>query len=787
MPYTSRVNAGRSRVLAAGWATLVAAAMSFPVSAQQGDALADELNRRLASDVAPLLATYCLPCHNAEKSKGDVRLDGLRSIKDALGIVDDLEMAREMIVTRQMPPEDKTQPSDHERLILQQWLDGALDYVPPDAKPDPGWFTIHRLNRAEYRNTMRDLLGIDPANVDIAERLPPDDTGYGFDNIADVLSVSPLAVEQYLDAAERAVELGLGPIVEISTSPRPVGTLEGKGPGARLPGGGFVMHTVAAVESTLRVPLTAEYIIRITAWEDHAGDENARISLRINGKERDEFRISGTRGEPQTVETRLKLRAGDLRLGAHFTNDFYKPNVADRNLAIEEITIAGPIDEATTERPAQWRAIFARHRDIPSDPDRAAAILSRFAARAYRRPLEPAEEAALASFYQAGTAEGLSFEASVRRAMIATLTSPKFLFRTVANPRPNDPAHTYALGDHELASRLSYFLWSSTPDDELLDLAARGELRTPETLRAQVRRMIADPKSAAFVENFAGQWLQLRALDSLALDTARFPEFDGPLRTSMAREAQLFFADILRNNRSVLEFIRSDSVFVNDRLASLYGIEGDFGPSFQRVTLPPDSPRGGVITMAAVLAVTSNTTRTSPVKRGLYVLDQILGAPPPPPPADIPPLDQTKLDTPNPSMREKLAAHVANPTCAVCHNRLDPIGFALENFGATGRWRLDDEGNPIDALGTLPGGETFNGPIELKKTLMGKSDQFVEAFAAKVLTYALGRGMEPFDRPAVRAITASTRADGDRFGSLIEAVVLSESFRTCRGREVHHD
>lgn len=763
------------------------AAIAVPAVAQLHDPLTAELNRRLTSDVTPLLATYCLPCHNAEKSKGDVRLDALASITDAMGIVDDLATAREMIVTRQMPPEDKPQPSDHERLILQQWLDGALDYVPPDAKPDPGWFTIHRLNRAEYRNSLRDLLGIDPAKVDIAERLPADDTGYGFDNIADVLSVSPLAVEQYLEAAERAVEIGLGPIVQISDSPRPLGPLEGKGPGTRLPGGGFAMHTVAAVESTLKIPLTAEYIIRITAWEDHAGDENARISLRIGGKERDEFRISGTRTDPQTIETRLKLRAGDLRLAAHFTNDFYKPNVADRNLAIEEITIAGPLDEATTERPAQWRAIFARHRELSSDPDRAAAILSRFASRAYRRPLEPAETAALASLYHAGIAEGLSFEASVRRAMTATLTSPKFLYRTVANPRPDDPAHVYTLSDYELASRLSYFLWSSTPDDELLDLASRGELRAADALRAQVRRMIADPKSAAFVDNFAGQWLQLRALDSLALDTAKFPEFDVPLRTSMAREAQLFFADILRNNRSVLDFIRSDSTFVNDRLAALYGIQGDFGPALERVTLPPDSPRGGVITMAAVLAVTSNTTRTSPVKRGLYVLDQILGAPPPPPPADIPPLDQTKLDTPNPSLREKLAAHVANPTCAVCHNRLDPIGFALENFGATGAWRTADDGNPIDARGTLPGGESFSGPLELKRTLMGKSDQFVEAFAAKVLTYALGRGMEPFDRPAVRAIAASTRADGDRFGSLIEAVVLSESFRTCRGREINHE
>ncbi|MFZ4576238.1 MAG: DUF1592 domain-containing protein [Phycisphaerales bacterium] len=614
--------------------------------------------------------------------------------------------------------------------------------------------------------------------------LPADDTGYGFDNIADVLSVSPLSLEQYLEAAERAVELALGPEVSISREPRPLHPLVGKGGGSPLPGGGYFLYSAGSVEGTFVAPLTGEYLVKLSAWETHGGTENARISLRVGGKERAEFFVEGTQQEPQEFASRVKLRAGEHRIAAHFTNDFYEKDVADRNLAVEWIGVAGPLDESTTERPTAWNRIFNSAPDAKDDSARASAILSRFAARAYRRPLAEPEAAALAAFYESSRHDGQSFEGAIRAGLTAILISPNFLYRTIANPHPDDPDFTYELSPHELASRLSYFLWSSAPDDELLALAAEGKLAEPDTLRAQARRMIADERSSAFVGNFAGQWLQLRALDSLAPDSSQFPEFDASLRDSMAREARLFFADVLRGNRSILEFIRSDSTFVDSRLAALYGIEGDFSTDFRRVALPPDSPRGGVITMGAVLAVTSNSTRTSPVKRGLYVLDQILGAPPPPPPADIPPLDQTHLDKANPSLREKLAAHVANPTCAVCHNRLDPIGFALENFDPSGRWRTSDAGNEIDARGTLPGGESFDGPRELKAILLAKSDQFVEAFAAKLLTYAIGRGMEPFDRPAVRAIAAKTRENGDRFADMIETIVLSDTFRTCRGREI---
>lgn len=320
------------------------------------------------------------------------------------------------------------------------------------------------------------------------------------------------------------------------------------------------------------------------------------------------------------------------------------------------------------------------------------------------------------------------------------------------------------------------------PDDALLQLAASGSLSSPETLREQVKRMIADPRSDAFINNFAGQWLQLRTLDTLAIDKARFPQYDDALRADMVKEASLYFGEVVRGGGSVLDLVSSDYSFLNNRMASFYGVDGIEGSEFRRVALPESSHRGGVLTMAGVLTVTSNTTRTSPVKRGLFVLDQFLGTPPPPPPADIPPLEQSTKANPNATLREQLATHVANPSCAVCHNRLDPIGLAFENFDAIGRWRTEENGATIDASGTLPGGVQLNGYADLKNEVLSRGDQFVETLSAKVMTYAIGRGLEPFDRPAVRKISERVKDNGNRFDALIEAVVLSDTFRSCRGR-----
>jgi len=750
------------------------------------DELAADLDRRFTQDIAPILDTFCLTCHSGDDAKADLRLDRLTGLLDIHRGGFDARLIREMVSTAEMPPKKKPQPTDHQRLIITQWLDAALAYVPADAPIDPGWFTIHRLNRTEYKYTLRDLLGIDPKANDLSAKLPRDDTGYGFDNIADVLSTSPVAIEQYLAAAETAIDLALGPIVEFGDNPRTLRPLEGRN-GNPLPQGGFYLYSNGPAAARFIAPLTGDYIIRVRAWEAQGGDAHANLSLRLDDRSIGEFEITGTRGDPQDLLVRVRCDQGDHRIAAHFTNDYYLANVADRNLGVESISIAGPLDESTSVRPAAWTGIFAA--DTPGSPEesRAAAILRAFAGRASRRPADDGQVQSLLRVFSAERRAGRPFEPALRTALAATLVSPNFLFRTVAHPDAADPDSRYTLGGYELASRLSYFLWSSMPDPALLEAAADGSLLTDAGLAAQVPRMLADPRSRALIENFSGQWLQLRALENLAIDRSMFPEYDDDLRADMLSEATLFFGDMVASDRSVLDLIDSRDTFLNERLAAFYGVPGVSGKSFRRVPLPEGSPRGGVLTMGAVLTLTSNTTRTSPVKRGLFVLDQMLGAAPPPPPADIPPLEQSATADPNATVRERLAAHTAVASCAACHNRLDPLGLAFENFDAIGRWRETENGRPIDASGTLPGGVHLSGAGDLKRTLLARGDQFVEALTAKVLTYALGRGVEPLDRPAIRAIALRTRANGDRFSALIESVVLSETFRTCRGRKPSHE
>ncbi|MEK6703012.1 MAG: DUF1592 domain-containing protein [Planctomycetota bacterium] len=782
----------RRRVLAGALLASMLALLAFtrvqpraPEPARGPDDLAVELDRRLTQDVTPILAKYCLGCHSGEDAPNDVRLDQLTSVREALTGKLDVRLIKEMVGAASMPPKREPQPTEHERLVITQWCDSMLGYVPTDAPIDPGWFTIHRLNRTEYRNTLRDLLGIDPKVVDLTAKLPRDDTGYGFDNIADVLSTSPLAVEQYLEAAEKAIEAGLGPIVECGDHPRDLRPLEGSS-GQPLPRGGYFLFSAGPAAGKFVAPVTGQYMIRVRAWETHGGDEDSRLALRVEKRQIKEFTVSASRESPQEFEVRTRLTKGAHTISANFINDYYVKDVADRNLGVDTISVAGPLDEATTERPAAWKKVFgeAAGRD---ETARAQAVLGAFATRAYRRAASAGQVASLMRVYRSQREAGRAFEPTVRTAMTAALVSPHFLFRSVAHPDAANPGAKYTLDGYELASRLSYFLWSSMPDGALFDAAKDGSLLTDAGLAAQVKRMLADDRSGAFVENFAGQWLQLRGLESVAIDRAKFPEYNDLLRKDMASEATLFFGDVLRSDRSVLELLDSRSTFLNERLAKFYGLPEVKGEKLRRVELPEGSVRGGVLTMGAVLTLTSNTTRTSPVKRGLFVLDQILGAPPPPPPADIPPLEQSAQANPNATVRERLAAHVAVASCAACHTRLDPLGLAFEHFDATGRWRDTEGGLPVDATGTLPGGTVLNGSGDLKRTLLARSDQFVESLCGKVLTYALGRGVEPFDRPAIRLIAQRTRASDDRLPALIESVVLSETFRTCRGRKASHD
>ncbi|GAB4386634.1 MAG: DUF1592 domain-containing protein [Phycisphaerales bacterium] len=750
------------------------------------DALAQQLEQRLAEDVAPILEQFCYKCHGPTKAKQGIRFDRLQTIRDILEMGDELAIARELIETGEMPPEDEPSPTEHQRLVATQWLDDALAYYPQDAELDPGWFTIHRLNRTEYRLTMRDLLGVDRADVDLAAGLPDDDIGYGFDNIADVLTFSPLHMERYLDAAERAIELGLGPEIQPDAPPRMLRLVERPRHGAELPGGGFMLYSNGAVGARTSVPIDAEYEITVSAWGTPGGDEPPRLSLRVDDREVAAFWVEARQGEPGVYRVRVRLPAGTSLIRAHFTNDFYQPNVADRNLAVTGIELRGPVDAATIKRPAGWDMVMTASPAAEGESEAARRVITGFALRAFRRPPHEDEIEALLELYARSRQEGQTWESSVRLALTAVLVSPKFLYRFVENPFADVPEYVYELNAFELASRLSYFLWSSMPDGQLMQLAQTGALLSDETLRAQVRRMLSDPKSNAFIENFAGQWLQLRNLADLAMDRAKFPEFDDDLRRSMIAEATLFVADVVRNDRSVYDLIDSRDTFVDERLARLYGLSGVSGRGFQRVSLPEDSPRGGVLTMGAVLTVTSNPTRTSPVKRGLFVLDEILGAPPPPPPPDIPPLEQSGGASAQPlTLREQLSLHLSDAVCASCHRRMDPIGLAMENFNAIGQWRQTDQGVEIDATGQLPGGVAFSGPRELKGVLLARRGQFVENLTRKLMTYALGRGMEPFDRPTIYRIARQAEAEGATFSSIIEQIVLSHTFRTCRGRR--HD
>ena len=766
-----------------------------PAALSAEDAVAAALESRYLADVQPLLAQYCFDCHGDRRPKAGVDLESLLSIESMLASAEDLVIARELVISQDMPPEDEPAPTPHERLLITSWIDDVLDYHPADAEIDPGWFTIHRLNRSEYRNTLRDLLFLDTSE-DLAAGLPPDDTGYGFDNIADVLSVSTLQVEAYLSAAERAVELALGPEFEESEEVVTVPMTDIGYKGRRLDRGGSFLITTAEVSGKVQVPVAGVYEIGIEAWGTRGGDHLPRASLRLDGEEVGSFEIEARRGASEIHTVRRMLRSGEHTVSARFMNDYYRPPNEDRNLAVEALTIAGPLPGTATERPRGYRELFFVQ---PGDDDghggrldeegAATRVLRRFAERAFRGPVADAELRGLLGLYAEARKLGDSHEQAVRLAFTASLVSPRFLYRTVANSASEDPTAIYRLEPFELASRLSYFLWSSMPDEQLRGVAESGELAKPGVLREQARRMLSDPRAEAFVENFTGQWLLLRNLDGMELDAERFSAFDEPLRRSMEAEAMLCFADVLRGDRPVTDLIDSDSTYLDERLARHYGIDGVVGEHFRRVDLPPGSPRGGVLTTGAVLTVTSNPTRSSPVKRGLFVLDELLGMPPPPPPPDIPPLEQAAREAGHgATLREQLALHVSDPTCAACHRRMDPIGLAMENFDAIGRWRdEDEEGRAIDSAGELPDGSSFDGPADLKRVLLARQDRFLENLTKRLLTYALGRGVEPFDRPTVHAVISRAGGSESRLSTLIEEIVVSEAFRTCRGRALAGD
>jgi mono/diheme cytochrome c family protein len=736
------------------------------------------------TQVLPVVSKYCVGCHGPEKPKNGLNLAAFTTEAAALKNLKAWEKVLEAVRDGSMPPDNKPQPSEAESSRFTQYLESLISKASCKTVQDPGRVTLRRLNREEYNNTIRDLVGVD---FRPADDFPSDDVGYGFDNIGDVLSLPPLLMEKYLAAAESVAKMA------ILADDEPWGpTRRFKAEEVAKPGSGHVqgdsgfwlMASNNEVGVDHAFTKSGNYLLRARAFGQQAGKDLPKLEFFIDGKSARSFDVKGEEDSPEIFEAKVKLKMPVSRFAAAFTNDAYypenpNPRQRDRNLAVDWIEIVGPMYSLPNDLPESHKKILPRRPSVTNRREVAREALQKFATRAFRRPVTPSELDRLVSFVDLALKNGDKFERGIQVAMQAILVSPHFLFRVEMETRPGAPR---LLNDLELASRLSYFLWSSMPDDELLDLATKGQLRTGKNLDAQVARMLKDARAKEFVENFAGQWLQVRNLKLASPDRGRFDKFDEPLRRAMAREVELFFAAIVHDDRPISDFLQADYTFLNERLAKHYGIQGVTGDKFRRVHLT-DATRGGVVTMASTLTVTSNPTRTSPVKRGKWILDEILGTPPPPPPpnvADLPTDDEDangKRKAPATTLRLRLEKHRADPNCASCHARMDPLGFSLENFDATGAWRDKDGPFPVDSSGILPGGEKFAGPVELKAVLMTKIKPFTRCLTEKLMTYALGRGLEYQDRCVVEKVADSVLADSGKFSRLVSGIVHSDPFQ----------
>ena len=717
--------------------------------------------------------------HGPEKPKNGLNLAGFTTEAAALKDLKTWEKVLDVVRDKSMPPDDRPQPSELEASRFTQSLESLISKASCKTAQDPGRVTLRRLNREEYNNTIRDLVGVD---FRPADDFPSDDVGYGFDNIGDVLTLPPLLMEKYLAAAESITDQA------ILADDEPKGpTRRFKAEAVAKEGSGFthgesgfwLMSSNNLVGVDHAFSRSGNYILRARAYGQQAGKELPRLEFQIDGKTARAFEVKAEEDAPAVFEDKIKIKMPVNRFAAAFTNDAYYPDFPDptkrdRNLAIDWIEVVGPLYSLPNDLPESHKKIIFHRPTHLNRRDVAREVLQKFATRAFRRPVAAAELDRLVGLVDLAIKNGDRFEKGIQLAIQAILVSPHFLFRVELENRPGAPR---ALTDLELASRLSYFLWSSMPDDELLDLATKNQLRAGKTLDAQVARMLKDPKAKEFGENFAGQWLQTRNLKLASPDRGRFTQFDEPLRQAMAREVEMFFAAIVKDDRPISDFLQADYTFLNERLAKHYGIAGVVGDAFRRVALT-DPTRGGVVTMASTLTVTSNPTRTSPVKRGKWILEEILGTPPPPPPpnvADLP--DDDKKGVARGTIRVRLEKHRADPNCASCHARMDPLGFSLENFDAIGAWRDQDGSSPVDPSGTLPNGQKFTGPVELKAVLMTKMKPFAHCLTEKMMTYALGRGLEYPDRCVVDRVADALMLDGGKFSRLISGIVHSDPFQ----------
>jgi len=746
------------------------------------------------------LDRYCVTCHNQRVRSGELTLDTL-DVSNVAANAAKWEKVVRKVRAGAMPPAGMPRPDEATASALVSELTTSLDRT---ATPDPGRPLLHRLNRAEYANVIRDLLALD---VDVRSLLPADDSAFGFDNNADLLVVSPSLLDRYLSAADRVSALAVG---DMTTAPGSDAFYTKGDQWQSQEQEGLPIGTVGGIGVRYNFPLDGEYEFRVALLRNNLEgirglEHSHQLEISVDGERVFLGDIGGAAEDGQKgtitdksdatdarLHVRVPVKAGPRVVAATFirkiaenTNrlrPFLRSNAGTYDNTgrphVKSLTIKGPFNPTGPgDTPSRQRVFVCRPTNVASEEPCARRIVSTLARRAYRRPVTDRDLAPLLEFYRDGRKKG-SFDSGIQLALRRLLASPTFIFRVEEDPAGLASGMPYRVSDVELASRLSFFLWSSMPDDTLLDLAVAGRLRQPAVLEAQVRRMLADPKADALVQNFAGQWLHIRNLQNIAPNTDEFPDFDNDLRDAFRRETELFFASIVKEDRDVLDLMTADYTFVNERLAKHYGLTGIYGPRFRRVTLSGDARRG-LLGKGSILLATSHADRTAPTLRGKWILENLLGTPPPAPPANVPPFEQTATAKPR-TIRERLESHRANPSCASCHRTMDGLGFTLENFNAVGAWRVREAGGDVNAEGTMTNGERAVGVGGLRTALLEHSDVFVQTLAEKLMTYGLGRGLQEYDMPVVRRVVRDAGTQDRKFSALIMGIVQSTPFQMRR-------
>jgi hypothetical protein len=736
-------------------------------------------DRQYKSEILPILKSACYDCHQGAEADAGLALTHFDTSKSIMKERRTWQHVIQRVELGEMPPPDEGDISKEDSAKLVGWVRELLDDIDCGGTPNPGAVTLRRLNRNEYQNTVRDLLGV---NYTPASDFPGDDVGYGFDNIGDVLTLPPLLMEKYLTAAEAIA-------TEAILAPEPGNVFEVSANGGQLktdkPNGGNSELTLASSGSATleaQTPWTGRYRLELELSGDQGGDEPALASVHVGDKVIRTIQVPNDREQPEVYTVPLRLGAGKREVRISFDNDFYVAKTGDqeqidRNLHIHNVRLFGtqptePLDPNSLPKSHKFLITSTPNRFVTAEAA-TRKVLQPIASRAFRRPVTGDEFDRLVGLALDSQENGDSFEGSIQLALQAILISPHFLFR-VEDPAGVAEGNYPTVDQFELATRLSYFIWSTMPDDRLLALAVKGTLGDKDVIKSEVRRMILDRRANAFVENFAGQWLTLRGLENFEPDRRLFPQWKDSTKNLLRQETFTFFAEVMREDMSVMALLDAPFTYLNEELAEFYGIEGVEGSQFRRVSTQA-YPRRGLLTQGAILAVTSNPTRTSPVKRGKWILDNLLNDPPPPAPPNVPELEKGELVG---TLRERIEQHRADPACASCHRLMDPLGLALENFNAIGLWRTEDAGERIDASGTLPGGIEVKHAGDLVKSLrVDNEEKFARCLTEKMLTFAIGRGMEYYDKCAVDEIVSKLKADDYKFSTLVTEIVTSDPFR----------